>query len=102
MRQLVMEARLAAADPDRLFDPGGRSVKAHAARLSHQARTPTRVAFVGTGMLALSAACFALLTVSGLLGGRLTHRFGVRVADVTHEPSHRAGRHDTQPESGYR
>ena len=32
------QARLAAADPDRLFDPGGRSVKAHAARLSHQAR----------------------------------------------------------------
>jgi uncharacterized membrane protein len=76
---------------------------AYAANLVWRERTPARVAFVGTGMLALSAACFALLAVSGLLGGKLTHRYGVRVAgDVTKEPGHRAGRHDTQPESGYR
>jgi hypothetical protein len=61
------------------------------------------VAVVGPGMLALSAACVALLTVSGLLGGRLTHRFGVSVADdVTQAPSHRAARRNTPPDSGYR
>jgi uncharacterized membrane protein len=41
---------------------------------------------VGTGMVMLSAACVALLTVSGFLGGRLAFRYGVRVADeVTQE-----------------
>lgn len=36
---------------------------------------------VGTGMLALSAACVVMLTVSGFLGGRLAYRYGVRVTD---------------------
>ncbi|WP_078661086.1 DUF2231 domain-containing protein [Streptomyces sp. NRRL B-24484] len=36
---------------------------------------------VGAGMLALSAASLAVLGVSGHLGGRLAHRYGVRVAD---------------------
>lgn len=35
------------------------------------------------GLIALSAAALALLGVSGWLGGRLTYRFGVRVADET-------------------
>lgn len=35
------------------------------------------------GLIALSASALALLGVSGWLGGRLTYRFGVRVADET-------------------
>jgi uncharacterized membrane protein len=38
---------------------------------------------VGAGQLALSAVSFAVLAVSGFLGGRLAYRFGVRVADET-------------------
>ena len=43
------------------------------------------------GLIALSAAALALLGMSGWLGGRLTYRFGVRVADETtqrHGTSH--------------
>ncbi|TDY09885.1 DUF2231 domain-containing protein [Mycolicibacterium litorale] len=36
---------------------------------------------VGIGPLALSAVSFAALAVSGYLGGMLSYRFGVRVAD---------------------
>jgi len=36
---------------------------------------------VPLGMLALSAASFAALGVSGFLGGKLAYRYGVRVAD---------------------
>jgi uncharacterized membrane protein len=36
---------------------------------------------VPAGMLALSAAAFAVLGVSGFLGGKLAYRYGVRVAD---------------------
>lgn len=36
---------------------------------------------VRTPMLTMSAACVTLLAVSGFLGGRLTFRYGVRVAD---------------------
>jgi uncharacterized membrane protein len=76
---------------------------AYAANFVWRERTPASVAVVGPGMLALSAACVALLTVSGFLGGRLTHRFGVSVADdVTQAPSHRAARRNTPPDSGYR
>lgn len=35
---------------------------------------------VGDKMIALSAACVAALAVSGYLGGKLTYRYGVRVA----------------------
>jgi uncharacterized membrane protein len=35
---------------------------------------------VGAGLLALSAACVAALAFSGYLGGRLSYRYGVRVA----------------------
>ncbi|MEV5763968.1 DUF2231 domain-containing protein [Micromonospora sp. NPDC052213] len=38
---------------------------------------------VPIGALALSAAALAALTVSGYLGGELTYRYGVRVADET-------------------
>ncbi len=37
-------------------------------------------ASVGAGMIALSAGCAAALGVSGYLGGKLTYRYGVRVA----------------------
>jgi uncharacterized membrane protein len=40
-----------------------------------------RAGAVGAGQLALSAASFAVLAVSGHLGGRLAYRYGVRVAD---------------------
>jgi uncharacterized membrane protein len=40
-----------------------------------------RTGAVGAGPLALSAASFAVLAVSGYLGGRLAYRYGVRVAD---------------------
>jgi uncharacterized membrane protein len=33
--------------------------------------------------IVLSAACLAVLAVSGFLGGKLTYRYGVRVADET-------------------
>ncbi|MGW2236777.1 DUF2231 domain-containing protein [Streptomyces sp. NPDC001759] len=36
---------------------------------------------VGAGPLALNAAAFAVLGVSGWLGGKLSYRYGVRVAD---------------------
>lgn len=36
---------------------------------------------VGTGPLALNAVCLVTLAVSGWLGGRLSFRYGVRVAD---------------------
>lgn len=51
-------------------------------------RVPARAVPVSAGMLALSAGCVALLAVSGFLGGRLTYRYGVRVAD---EDSRAAG-----------
>lgn len=38
---------------------------------------------VGWGVLALSAAALAALSVSGYLGGELAYRYGVRVADET-------------------
>jgi len=38
---------------------------------------------VTIGQLALTAACLALLAVSGFLGGKLAYRYGVRVADET-------------------
>ena len=37
-------------------------------------------ASVGAGMIALSASCATALSVSGYLGGKLTYRYGVRVA----------------------
>jgi uncharacterized membrane protein len=53
-------------------------------------------------MLALSAVCIAVLTVSGFLGGRLTYRFGVHVADhVTRAARYRGDPHYAQPESDY-
>jgi uncharacterized membrane protein len=42
---------------------------------------------VGWGPLVLSAACLAALAVSGWLGGTLTFRYGVRVADETTQAS---------------
>ena len=38
---------------------------------------------VALGPLVLSAACLALLAVSGFLGGKLAYHYGVRVADET-------------------
>lgn len=38
---------------------------------------------VGGGLIALSAVTLGLLGVSGWLGGKLTYRYGVRVADET-------------------
>jgi len=43
-------------------------------------RTYARGEPVGAGMLALSAACVAALGISGYLGGKLTYRYGVRLA----------------------
>ena len=43
-------------------------------------RTHARGEPVSAGMLALSAACVAALGISGYLGGKLTYRYGVRVA----------------------
>jgi uncharacterized membrane protein len=50
---------------------------------------------VPAGQLALSAACLAILGVSGYLGGKLTFRYGVRVAD---EATQADGYADTRPE----
>jgi uncharacterized membrane protein len=44
-------------------------------------RTSDLSTSVGWGPLALSAACLAVLAVSGYLGGMLAYRYGVRVAD---------------------
>ena len=46
-------------------------------------RAPARTAPVSAGMLALSAACIALLAVSGFLGGRLAYRAIVCVEDLS-------------------
>ncbi len=56
---------------------------------------------VGTGMLALSAACVAALGISGYLGGQLTYRYGVRVAA---EPAQADGylTPDSEQAAGYR
>jgi uncharacterized membrane protein len=43
-------------------------------------RTAAAGAPVRPGMVALSGACVAALLVSGYLGGKLTYRYGVRVA----------------------
>jgi uncharacterized membrane protein len=43
-------------------------------RLTHAGGTPI-------GLIVLSAAALAALAVSGWLGGRLSYRYGVRVAD---------------------
>jgi uncharacterized membrane protein len=50
---------------------------------------------VPAGPLALSAACLATLGVSGYLGGKLSFRYGVRVAD---EATQADGYADTRPE----
>ena len=42
---------------------------------------PDAVDGVGAGYIAASAVTFAVLGVSGLLGGELAYRYGVRVAD---------------------
>jgi uncharacterized membrane protein len=78
-------------------------IVAYAANLIWRAHTPARVAAVGPWMLALSATCVALLTVSGFLGGRLTYRFGVHVADdVARTAGHRGDPRYARPESDYR
>jgi uncharacterized membrane protein len=43
--------------------------------------TPDRLGPVPVGPLLLSLACFAVLGLSGTLGGRLAYRYGVRVVD---------------------
>jgi uncharacterized membrane protein len=47
------------------------------------------------GPLALSAACLAVLAVSGYLGGMLAYRYGVRVVDEATQPS--GYRHSRSP-----
>lgn len=48
---------------------------------------------VAAGMIALSAASIIALAVSGYLGGELTYRYGVRVADETTQASGFTSRH---------
>lgn len=55
-------------------------VFAYTGNFAWRNRTHTHGAPVSAGMLALSAACVAALGVSGFLGGKLTYRYGVRVA----------------------
>jgi uncharacterized membrane protein len=56
---------------------------------------------VGTGMLALSAACVAALGISGYLGGKLTYRYGVRVAaELTQADGYLTA--DAEPAAGRR
>jgi uncharacterized membrane protein len=76
----------------------------YAANLIWRAHTPARASAVGPGMLALSAACIALLTLSGFLGGRLTYRFSVHVADDVARAARERGDHRfaQQSESDYR
>jgi uncharacterized membrane protein len=50
-------------------------------------RTSSLSTSVGWPPLALSAACLAALAVSGWLGGTLTFRYGVRVADEATQAS---------------
>lgn len=76
---------------------------AYGVNLGWREHAPAQVAVVGTGMLALSASCMAVLTVSGFMGGRLTYRFGVRVADeATQAAGYRVRDQYAQPESDYR
>jgi uncharacterized membrane protein len=76
---------------------------AYAGNLLWRERAASSATVVGTGMLALSAASVALLVLSGFLGGRLTFRLGVGVADqVTHPAVSRASRHNVPPGAGYR
>jgi uncharacterized membrane protein len=78
-------------------------ISAYAVNLVWRQHAPARVTMVGTGMLALSASCMAVLCVSGFLGGRLTYRYGVRVAaEGTQATGYRTGQHYAQPESDYR
>ena len=53
---------------------------AYAGNFAWRYRTDSHGAPVGLGMLALSAACVVALGISGYLGGKLTYRYGVRVA----------------------
>jgi uncharacterized membrane protein len=66
---------------------------AYAANLIWRESPTARMSSVGTGMLVLSAASFALLAVSGFIGGSLSHPPGDRWAgDITQPTSHRARR----------
>ncbi|MBO0832575.1 MAG: DUF2231 domain-containing protein [Actinobacteria bacterium] len=56
-------------------------IVAYAGNFWWRYRTYRSGAPVGTGMLSLSVGCVLLLIISGLLGGKLAYRYGVRVAD---------------------
>jgi len=53
---------------------------AYGANFAWRYHTRAHTGPVDPGMIALSAACVAALGVSGYLGGKLTYRYGVRVA----------------------
>lgn len=55
-------------------------ILAYGANFAWRYRTSAHVGPVDARMIALSAACVAALSVSGYLGGKLTYRYGVRVA----------------------
>jgi len=55
-------------------------IVAYSANFAWRFRTSTHAGPVNARMIALSAACVAALSVSGYLGGKLTYRYGVRVA----------------------
>lgn len=55
-------------------------IVAYGADFAWRYHSDSRGAPVGDSMIALSVACVAALAVSGYLGGKLTYRYGVRVA----------------------
>lgn len=74
---------------------------AYAGNFVWRYRTHTDGAPVRAAMVALSAACVAALFVSGYLGGKLTYRYGVRVAaEVTQADGYVAA--DDALNSGHR
>lgn len=92
-------------------------VFAYALNFAWRYRSPSRGGPVDVRMLALSAASIAALGVSGYLGGKLTYRYGIRVAsEVTQADGYRTpearaarnrgtertSRHRSQPTPGTR
>jgi uncharacterized membrane protein len=55
-------------------------IVAYGANFAWRYRTSAHAGPVDAAMIALSAACVAALSVSAYLGGKLTYRYGVRVA----------------------
>jgi uncharacterized membrane protein len=83
----VSSGRVDSQQPSGSLASGGHSASSHLTLIlaytvsfAWRYRTRAHGEPVGAGLLALSAAGVAALGISGYLGGKLTYRYGVRVA----------------------